>query len=291
MQKPITNPEQWTRLNESEKKVMLYKGTERPFSGEYEKHFEKGVYVCKRCKNPLFYSRDKFDAHCGWPSFDDAIPGAIDKQQDGDRVEIICHNCKAHLGHVFVGERLTDKNTRYCVNSIALTFTEEKKIATELAYFASGCFWGTEYFMQKAPGVLQTTVGYMGGQIPQPTYQQVSLGKTGHVETVEVVFDPEKTTYAALVKLFFETHDPTQTNGQGPDIGSQYLSKIFYTNEEQLKTADKYKKILEKKGYKVATKIEPAGTFYPEQSEAHQHYYQKNGKKPYCHIYQKKFDE
>jgi peptide methionine sulfoxide reductase msrA/msrB len=212
---------------------------------------------------------------------------------DGQRTEIICANCDAHLGHVFLNEGFTPKNTRYCVNSISMKFIPDKVMTAqnknqETAYFASGCFWGTQYYLMKAPGVISTTVGYMGGHTKNPTYQQVCTGKTGHVETTEVVFDNAKTSYENLVKLYYETHDFTQVGGQGPDIGDQYRSVIFYANEEQKKIAEKYINILKAKGYKVATILRPAPEFWKAE-EYHQAYYEKKHGSPYCHIYRKIF--
>lgn len=283
---------QFNKLTPEEERVIVHKGTERPFTGEYVNTKDSGTYVCKRCNAPLYRSADKFDSHCGWPSFDDEIPGAVKRVPDADgmRTEIICANCGAHLGHVFKGEGFTEKNTRHCVNSVSMKFIPAVKKQTDTqnnlkkAYFASGCFWGTEYYFMKAEGVVSTAVGFMGGHVDNPTYQQVCRKNTGHLETTEVVYDPQETSYENLVKLFFETHDFTQTNGQGPDIGPQYLSCIFYSTPQEKEIAEKYIRILASKGYKVATMLKPVSTFWKAE-DYHQQYYKHKGATPYCHVY------
>jgi len=280
-------------LTYAEKRVIIDKATERPFSGKYYKFDKNGTYYCKHCNAPLYHSNAKFDSGCGWPSFDDAIPGAIKRipDKDGKRIEIVCARCGAHLGHVFEGEGYTPKNTRYCVNSISLNFKPtQKAIKSEkaYAYFAGGCFWGVEYYLEKQTGVLDAESGYMGGTIKNPTYYRVSHGDTGYLETVRVTYDPSKVSYETLAKFFFEIHDPTQKDGQGPDIGSQYLSAIFVSNAKERKTVEKLIGILNSKGYKIATTLREASKFYKAQNY-HQNHYENRGTKPYCHGYVKRF--
>lgn len=279
------------KLTPEEKKVIIDKGTEAPYSGQYYNFNKKGEYHCKQCGAVLYRSDNKFDAGCGWPSFDDEVPGAVKRTIDADgiRTEISCANCGAHLGHVFEGEGLTDKNIRHCVNSISLVFVPDTNGAVkDTAIFASGCFWGTQFYLDKQEGVISTTVGYTGGHTDHPTYQQVCQGNTGHLESVQVVYDTTKISYKKLCEYFFETHDFTQTDGQGPDIGQQYHSAIFYRNDREKNTAEKVIGELTSKGYKVATILKPATTFWPAE-DYHQEYYEHKGTTPYCHVYRKIF--
>ena len=283
----------WRALTAEEARVIEHKGTEAPFSGKYYQHRELGVYTCRRCGAALYRAEDKFDTSCGWPSFDAEVVGAIKRQADADgqRVEILCATCSGHLGHVFSGERLTRQNVRHCVNSLALDFVSSQEVPQvfERAIFAGGCFWGVEYFMQQAPGVIYAVSGYTGGTQEFPSYQQVCRGDTGHIEAVEVLFDPRQTTYEKLARLFFETHDPTQLDRQGPDIGEQYRSVIYPIDGKQKAVAEQLIAILKAKGHKVVTRVELAGKFWPAEAN-HQDYYFRKGSTPYCHAPVKRFD-
>lgn len=274
----------YRELTPEEARVIVHKGTEAPFTGEYTDLFAAGVYTCRRCGAMLYRSEDKFRAHCGWPAFDDEIKGAVKRLPDGDghRTEILCANCGGHLGHVFEGERLTDKNVRHCVNSISMLFVPREDVKYGRAIFAAGCFWGVEWFLQNEPGVLETTVGYLGGASADPTYEQVCSHTTGHAEAVEVIYDPVRVSFEKLAKLFFEIHDPTQVGGQGPDMGDQYRSEIFTTNEEQKAIAEKLIAQLEGRGMKITTRVTPAPRFWPAE-ETHQDWFAKKGSSAACH--------
>ena len=206
---------------------------------------------------------------------------------DGKRTEIVCANCKGHLGHVFLNEGYTSKNTRHCVNSVSLEFIPSQK-NREIAIFAGGCFWGVEYLMENQKGVIQAESGYIGGLSENPTYQLVCSKTTNFVEAVRIVFNPKIISYETLTKLFFEIHDPTQEDRQGPDIGKQYRSEIFYINQEQKEVAQDLINQLTAKGYTVKTKITEATPFYKAESY-HQDYYLRKKSTPYCHIYVKRF--
>ncbi|EKD69928.1 MAG: hypothetical protein ACD_46C00695G0003 [uncultured bacterium] len=271
--------------------VVQNKGTEKPFSGEYNDFEEVGTYLCRQCGLALFRSSAKFHSGCGWPSFDEEVLNHVKREPDADgrRVEILCARCNAHLGHVFSGEGFTSRDLRHCVNSLSLDFVADLSVNdTEEAIFAAGCFWGVEYYFKQLSGVLKTEVGYCGGHTAHPDYHAVCQGDTGHYEAIRVLYDPQKINYEQLSKYFFEIHDPTQTNGQGPDLGQQYLSVIFYYDEQQKQTAIKLIEILTKKNYSIATKLLPVSPFWRAE-EYHQDYYEKTGKQPYCHHYEKKF--
>jgi len=156
------------------------------------------------------------------------------------------------------------------------------------AIFAGGCFWGVEHLMQQQNGVISVESGYIGGNTENPTYQQVKTGTTNHAEAVRIIYDSAVVDYETLAKLFFEIHDPTQADGQGPDIGSQYRSEIFYQSLEEQAIAQNLIDILKAKGYDVQTKITPASEFYSAE-DYHQNYFEKHGDGDTCHFYVKRF--
>lgn len=272
-------------------RIVRDKATEHPFTGEYDKTEAAGTYLCRQCGLALFRSQTKFHSGCGWPSFDEEIKGTVAQHLDADgrRSEITCARCHAHLGHVFHGEHMTLKDTRHCVNSASLDFVPDLEVVdTGEAIFAAGCFWGVEYYFKKLPGVLKTVVGYSGGHTLSPTYKDICRGDTGHYEVIRVVYDSTKLTFKDVAKYFFEIHDATQSNGQGPDIGGQYLSVAFYFGDAQKNILQELIEQLKDKQINVATKVLPVSIFWPAE-EYHQDYYLKVGKTPYCHQYKKIF--
>ena len=215
------DPQLLAELSKAETAVIINKGTERAFSGAYTDHSEMGTYYCKWCDSPLYSSHDKFHSGCGWPSFDDELPHAVERHldSDGSRTEIVCATCSGHLGHVFYGELFTEKDTRHCVNSISLVFKDGPPIAQ--AVYAGGCFWGVEHLFMQKNGVYEAISGYSGGTTENPTYQDVLTHKTGHLEVVKVLYNPLIISYEALTKYFFEIQDPEQADGQ--EIGRAHL--------------------------------------------------------------------
>jgi len=278
--------DEWRRqLTPDQFRVMFEKGTESPFSGEYNDFWERGHYFCTACGSLLFTSEDKYDHGTGWPSFKSSFSEANLEYADDfslgwHRLEVRCSSCGAHLGHLFFdGPEPTGRH--YCLNSLALNFkpeAETKEGLPQKATFAGGCFWGLEHKFSQLAGVLNTATGFSGGHLRNPSYGKVCSGKTGHAEAVEIVYDPNKISYEDLVRQFFSFHDPTQLNRQGPDIGTQYRSVIFYRNEDQRKIAWKIKEELEKnsawRGKKIVTEIVPYEEFFRAE-EYHQKYYLK----------------
>lgn len=271
--------------------VVAQGATEPPHTGCYNLHDERGSYLCRRCGLALFRSDYKFIASCGWPSFDDELPNAIERlpDADGQRTEIRCQRCQGHLGHVFHNEGYTANNLRHCVNSLAIDFVNDETVLdSQEAIFAGGCFWGVDYYFRQIAGVLKVESGYTGGHQSNPSYQDVCQGNTGHVEAVRVLYNPDQTDYQTLAQCFFEIHDPTQADGQGVDIGQQYLSKIFYLNQEQKDIAQQLIDYLKQQGLDVVTTVQPASAFWVAEQE-HQDFYQKQGKQPQCHQRMKRF--
>ncbi len=274
MIKKVTKAEaEWKKiLTPQQFHVMREAGTEKPFTGKYNDHYQEGLYQCVGCGTPLFRSDTKYDHGTGWPSFTDPVDEEnIEYREDHSlfmkRIEVRCATCGAHLGHVF-DDGPSPSRRHFCINSIALDFRE-------IATFAAGCFWGVEDTFSKIHGVVQTTVGYTGGSVENPSYQQVCRGDTGHAEAVHVLFDPEVVSYSELVEAFFQLHDPTQVDRQGPDFGSQYRSVIFYHNEDQKHKAEKMIESWEKSGRfsaQIATQVLPVTDFYPAE-EYHQKFY------------------
>ncbi|MFT7485520.1 MAG: peptide methionine sulfoxide reductase msrA/msrB [Candidatus Paceibacteria bacterium] len=283
----MTPSASWNDLTPQQRQVIEQGATEAPGTGRLLNHEESGTYTCARCDSPLFISNSKFDSGCGWPSFDDAIAGAVRElpDTDGQRVEIRCQHCDGHLGHVFRGEGKTEKNTRHCVNSLSIEFEQGSK---ELAFFAGGCFWGVEHLLQQVEGVSTVDSGYMGGETANPSYRAVCSGNSGHTESVRVSFDPKVVSYETLAKLFFEIHDPTQVDGQGPDIGTQYRSAVFFESPEQEQVIHKLIAHLTEQGNKVATEVAPAGVFWPAEAD-HQDYLERNPNGHMCHVRVQRF--
>jgi len=285
------------KLDAEAYRVTQKSGTEPAFCGNLLDNKKIGVYTCVVCGLPLFSSEHKFNSGTGWPSFwrefdPEHVSRKADRTHGMVRVEINCARCSAHLGHVF-DDGPAPTRERHCLNSASLKFFEQgaelppesQPLKTETAYFAGGCFWGIEHYFQKGPGVFDAVSGYMQGKVENPTYKHVCNGTTGHAESVKVVYDPAKITFRRLLEAFFVMHDPTQLNRQGPDIGAQYRSGIYYTSEAQKQEAEAYIQELTTAmrfgNRKIVTEVQAAGQFWPAE-DYHQDYIVKTGRS--CHV-------
>ncbi len=284
---PSTKPNAaWKALLPADRyRVLFEDDTERPFSSPLNDEKGGGTFICAACFLPLFDSAHKFDSGTGWPSFWDALPGAVATRPDLTllmrRTEYHCSRCGGHQGHVF-DDGPAPTHLRYCNNGLALQYVPSgeplppaRAADEQTAVFAGGCFWGVQAVFQHLRGVKSATSGYSGGHAGEASYAAVSRGDTGHAESVRVVYDPSQIYYGQLLRVFFAVaHDPTQLNRQGPDAGTQYRSAIFYVNDEQRRTAAAYVDQLERAkpfAQPIVTQIVPLAAFYPAESY-HQNY-------------------
>ena len=266
-------------------RILCEGGTEPPFDNAYWDNHEPGLYLDALSGDLLFRSRDKFDSGTGWPSFTgpasaSAVTEVPDRSRGMERIEVRSASSRSHLGHVF-DDGPAPGGMRYCVNSAALRFVRE---ADSTAIVAAGCFWGTEAYFRRLPGVLDVTVGYSGGD-RAASYEEVCSGATGHAEAVRVEFDPERISYRDILRHFFRMHDPTTADRQGNDVGSQYRSAIFYLGDAQRMVAESLVEELERGGAygeSIVTEITAAKGFYPAE-EWHQRYLERHPG-GYCHV-------
>lgn len=299
LKKKLT-PEQYTCTQEE--------GTERPFQNAYWDLKDDGIYVDLVSGEPLFISLDKYDSGTGWPSFTKPIDSdeknlhlKTDKKLLYPRTEVRSKKADSHLGHVFDDGPSDKGGKRYCMNSAALNFIPLKEMAAkgygkylfrfadkkgwQVATLAGGCFWGMEDLLKQTTGVIETQVGYTGGELKNATYNSVKTGVTGHAETVQILFDPEKVKYDDILVTFFKVHDPTTENRQGNDTGSQYRSAIFVKDASQEAAAKKMIERVNKSnawGKPVVTKIVPLQEFWRAE-DYHQDYLTKNPGGYTCH--------
>ena len=301
------------RLTEEQYRVTQQNGTERPFSGVYDKHFELGIYVDVVSGEPLFTSLDKYDSGCGWPAFTrpigaEGVTEKTDRSHGMTRTEVRSTRADSHLGHLFPDGPEDADGFRYCINSAALRFIPLADMADqgygehlqrfraegvavpspteETAVLAGGCFWGMQEILRSIDGVLETRVGYCGGTLPNATYADVKRGDTGHAEAVRVRFDPGQLSFQSLLTdWFFRMHDPTTRNRQGNDLGESYRSTIFFYNDAQKMDAQAAIRAMEAAGRwpsPIVTTVEPV-TNWSDAEDEHQDYLRKNPAGYTCH--------
>ena len=279
----LTDDEWRERLSPEQFRILRNQGTEAAFCGNLLDNKKQGVYACAGCKLPLFSSGHKFTSGTGWPSFFQPVATEnVGERRDSShgmvRTEIICNRCDGHLGHVFEdGPKPT--GLRYCVNSESLTFVEDDEFASlgevSQAVFAGGCFWCTEAVFEQLEGVMHVESGYAGGE-GEAKYETIK--QSGHAECIRIVYDPEVISYDKLLEVHFATHDPTQLNRQGNDIGLQYRTAIFYADDKQRQAAQAYiDKLNATKRYSgsIVTTLEPLES-YQAAEEYHQNFAERN---------------
>lgn len=296
-----------SRLNREQYLCTQQGGTEAPFQNQYWDHKEHGIYVDIVSGEPLFCSIHKYDSGSGWPSFTapiskDSLAFAEDHKLAVPRTEVKSKIAESHLGHVFDDGPPSAGGLRYCINSVALNFIPLQRMKNrgygaylflfqnimnwETATLAGGCFWGLEKLLGELSGVIETRVGYAGGELKNPGYSDIKTGVTGHAETVQVLFDPSKIKYEDILLEFFRLHDPTTPNQQGNDMGTQYRSVIFFENQAQKNSIESVIKRVENSGHwkrPVVTEALPYSNFWMAEEE-HQKYLEKYPTGYTCHI-------
>ena len=274
----MTKEDYFLKLNAEERDIIVNKGTETPFSGKYNNHFDAGVFICRACKNPLYESNSKFDSGCGWPSFDDEILGSISRHKDfsggRERTEICCNKCGGHLGHVFCGEKITEKDTRHCVNSLSIQFKKYNNLSK--IYLGAGCFWTVDSIFAKTKGVYMRQSGYMGGNIVNPKHDDVRSGKTNHIEVVEIYFDEEIISLDSLLEIFWCNFDPRNLNIQVGETDFQSRFAVFYNTDVQKEIIfDSLNRTQKKWNQPIVMQIKKSENFFRAE-EHHQNYFIKN---------------